>query len=270
MSMPDDIHNTLGALDTFQQARLGRMLTTLGEERVRQVVAEAQAIQAQGGMQKPSGEPRSTMGIVGVLVRASARPADLAAIFGSDTFVPLDAELLGAALPLAAPLGPLTYPQQQTLATMHTVLGTERLAALVAQAGQQAAAGDVVSRTGEPITSRRVLLWRLVTAQTTPDEAAVIWPPAAPHAPKRDPKPRPPSDYDRWQAVCDRMGEPSMTVRVHIRIISRLIGLDTVEAVALEAEQIEAAGGMWLPDGSRKRTLGGVFFHLLKQRLTPE
>src|SRR5687768_17029323 len=96
-TIPDDIQAALGVLDPYQAARLERMLRTLGEARVRQLVAEAQAIQAQGGMQKPSGEPRSTMGIVGVLVRATTCPADQAAIFGPNTFVPLDTGLLGAA-----------------------------------------------------------------------------------------------------------------------------------------------------------------------------
>lgn len=95
MPIPDDLQAALGTLDSFQQARLGHMLTTLGEDRVRRLVAEAQQIQATEGMQKPTGEPQSTMGIVGILVRASARPEEVAAIFGPYTFVPLDSGLLG-------------------------------------------------------------------------------------------------------------------------------------------------------------------------------
>ena len=36
-----------------------------------------------------------------------------------------------------------------------------------------------------------------------------------------------------------------------------------------EALAIEAQGGLMLPDGSRRRTLGGVFFHLLRKGVTP-
>jgi hypothetical protein len=37
-----------------------------------------------------------------------------------------------------------------------------------------------------------------------------------------------------------------------------------------EVERVEAAGGILLPDQSRRRTPGGVFFHLAYQRLTLE
>jgi hypothetical protein len=53
------------------------------------------------------------------------------------------------------------------------------------------------------------------------------------------------------------------------RIIER-IGLDFALQKLEEAEQIEAQGGMMLPDESRKRTKGGVFFFLVKKYLKEE
>ena len=33
---------------------------------------------------------------------------------------------------------------------------------------------------------------------------------------------------------------------------------------------VESNGGLWLKDGSRRRTLGGVFLELCRQRSTPQ
>jgi len=44
----------------------------------------------------------------------------------------------------------------------------------------------------------------------------------------------------------------------------RLLGAERVQAIVARALKVEAAGGMMLPDGSRRRTPGGVFFYLLR------
>lgn len=52
-------------------------------------------------MQKPTGEPRSTMGIVGVLIAQACSPAEQGAIFGAHPLAP-PAPLDPALLPIAA------------------------------------------------------------------------------------------------------------------------------------------------------------------------
>jgi len=44
----------------------------------------------------------------------------------------------------------------------------------------------------------------------------------------------------------------------------RLLGEERVQAIVARALEVEAAGGMMVPDGSRRRTVGGVFFYLLR------
>jgi len=44
----------------------------------------------------------------------------------------------------------------------------------------------------------------------------------------------------------------------------RLLGEEQVQATVARALEVEAAGGMMVPDGSRRRTVGGVFFYLLR------
>jgi len=49
------------------------------------------------------------------------------------------------------------------------------------------------------------------------------------------------------------------------RAVDRL-GVERVRAVLAQVQEIEAGGGRMLPDGSRHRTPGGLFFLLLRQR----
>jgi hypothetical protein len=56
--------------------------------------------------------------------------------------------------------------------------------------------------------------------------------------------------------------EPLGTIR---RVVVRL-GSESALALLQEAQAIEAQGGLWLSDGSRRRTPGGVFFFLVRER----
>ncbi len=68
--------------------------------------------------------------------------------------------------------------------------------------------------------------------------------------------------------VAAQLGE---TEAVPLRQIARAmatLGEERVRAFVAEALAVEARGGMMLPDGSRRRTVGGVFFHLVRQGVT--
>ena len=50
----------------------------------------------------------------------------------------------------------------------------------------------------------------------------------------------------------------------------KVLGQERCVELLAEALTIEHQGGLWLKDGSRKRTLGGVFLELCRERSTPE
>jgi hypothetical protein len=66
------------------------------------------------------------------------------------------------------------------------------------------------------------------------------------------------------------LGETEPTV-LHklIRIVEQL-GTTFVSEVLEETQQVQQQGGMLVADGSRRRTPGGVFFHLVRKRLKQE
>jgi hypothetical protein len=53
-----------------------------------------------------------------------------------------------------------------------------------------------------------------------------------------------------------------------LRQVLWTLGIDRITALLTEALQVEAAGGMLTKDGTRRRTPGGVFFHLVRQQVT--
>ncbi len=68
--------------------------------------------------------------------------------------------------------------------------------------------------------------------------------------------------------IASQLGETaSQPVSTIQRIVKRL-GAEQTLALLAETHQLEAEGGLLLPDGSRRRTPGGVFFYLVKQRLS--
>ncbi len=70
-------------------------------------------------------------------------------------------------------------------------------------------------------------------------------------------------------AIAAQLGE---TEQLPLRQIARALtalGEERIRALVARALAIEAQGGLMLPDGSRRRTLGGVFFQLLRKDVTP-
>ncbi len=67
--------------------------------------------------------------------------------------------------------------------------------------------------------------------------------------------------------VATQLGETEPEPVRHITQTLRILGEERVHALVAEARAVEAAGGMMLGDGSRRRTLGGVFFYLARRSM---
>src|SRR6266699_1936010 len=68
-------------------------------------------------------------------------------------------------------------------------------------------------------------------------------------------------------SITSQLGEPAATL-VHRVIV--ILGCEMASALLARTLATEQQGGMMLPDGTRRRTPGGVFFLLAKQVCTPE
>ena len=72
------------------------------------------------------------------------------------------------------------------------------------------------------------------------------------------------------QGIAGELGETADVAQMLIKRIVRTLGEDRTRDLVRHAKVIEEQGGMLVPDGSRRRTLGGVFFKLAKDQATPE
>ena len=61
--------------------------------------------------------------------------------------------------------------------------------------------------------------------------------------------------------IADALQEPNVDL---IRRVVRVLGESRAHALLEETRTIEAAGGLLTADQSRRRTPGGVFFHVVK------
>jgi len=92
-----------------------------------------------------------------------------------------------------------------------------------------------------------------------PGEAAQSPRPVTPPRPRLGPE-----DWQVTQEIATQLGETDRGPLGQVgRVVGRL-GADRARTFLARTQEIEAAGGLMLPDGSRRRTPGGVFFHLVR------
>ena len=73
---------------------------------------------------------------------------------------------------------------------------------------------------------------------------------------------REPSQFMTAMLIADQIGETQAGPRAQIVQIVRALGRTQARALLDQTMQIEENGGMLVPDGSRRRTPGGIFFSL--------
>ena len=70
--------------------------------------------------------------------------------------------------------------------------------------------------------------------------------------------------------IADRLGETVIGARVQIKRIVQVLGRSQARALLEETLRVEENGGIMVPDGSRRRTPGGVFFYLAYTKGQPK
>jgi len=99
------------------------------------------------------------------------------------------------------------------------------------------------------------------TTSTQPAEGST--PPA--RAEKKTPAPgQAKSDHKKVaREIADELGETATWPRYQIHHIVWALGSKQALKLARKAKDIEAAGGMFIESKQRRRSLGGIFFHLV-------
>ncbi|MEO8609533.1 MAG: phosphorylated adapter RNA export RNA-binding domain-containing protein [Chloroflexota bacterium] len=100
---------------------------------------------------------------------------------------------------------------------------------------------------------------------TLPDETAVE--PSDKPAKKRPQNWLPAHEWKAANEMADQLNETEKQARRQIIFVIKDMGLEFAQTILQETLAIEAEGGMMLPDGSRRRTPGGVFFYLVRNRV---
>ncbi|MCC6214877.1 MAG: hypothetical protein IT376_08420 [Polyangiaceae bacterium] len=72
---------------------------------------------------------------------------------------------------------------------------------------------------------------------------------------------------DLVQEIAAELGEADAAALQQITAVVDALGEETVRALLAETNTLEESGGMTIPDGTRRRTKGGVFFFLARRRL---
>ncbi len=104
---------------------------------------------------------------------------------------------------------------------------------------------------------------KLIADETTPTQAE--------GKPRKARKPPPwilpPDQFELSKVIARQLHEPE---RALIGLVINILGPEVAQQLLEETLTIEAQGGWMLPDQSRRRTAGGVFLFLAKQRMTRE
>jgi hypothetical protein len=88
----------------------------------------------------------------------------------------------------------------------------------------------------------------------------------SPLAPQEDPR----LAAETVQVIAAALAETAAQPHQLIWRIVRVVGRERALAFLTQAQAVEAQGGLWVQDGSRRRTPGGVFFWLVRGAVSPQ
>lgn len=80
------------------------------------------------------------------------------------------------------------------------------------------------------------------------------------------PAPEQKNEYETVAAeICEALGEKDYKPKRQIYLVVEQCGIDFARKVLEDTQEIEAKGGMLTHEGTRRRTPGGVYFHLARE-----
>ena len=80
----------------------------------------------------------------------------------------------------------------------------------------------------------------------------------------------PPKIWSQALYIAKKLGETEASPRFQIASIIQVCGADFAQQILDQTWEIQAQGGLLVPDGNRKRTRGGVFFYLAREQMNEE
>src|SRR5262245_59155612 len=78
------------------------------------------------------------------------------------------------------------------------------------------------------------------------------------------------SSDETVKTIAKALGEVDEGPLAQIKAVADALGDETSLSVLAETEKLEKAGGMQRSDGKGRRSMGGVFFYLARQKLPKE
>ena len=91
-----------------------------------------------------------------------------------------------------------------------------------------------------------------------------------PERPQREYTPEQQATYQAAMRIANTLGEKERGPRAQVGRVVRVLGIERAQALYDQTLAVETAGGMMLPDNSRRRTPGGVFFRLVRDNASKE
>ena len=91
-----------------------------------------------------------------------------------------------------------------------------------------------------------------------------------PERPQREYTPEQQATYQAAMHIANTLGEKEPGPRAQVARVVRVLGIERAQALYEQTLTVETAGGMMLPDDSRRRTPGGVFFKLVRDNASKQ
>jgi PHAX RNA-binding domain len=173
-------------------------------------------------------------------------------------------------LMIADRLGESDEASRQQIGSLVRVLGRTQARALLAETMQMEEQGGSLVPGGSTRRTPGEIFFHLAATKGTPKPGKALNRSGSQQHHQPADRAGLPSHRDVAHQVAEQLGETGASQRRQIHTIVWALGPVQTWALVREALEVDAGEGMMTPDGSRRRTVGGIFFHLAYSKGTPE